>query len=163
MRGTGIHYATMAIMAALVYRTVSGKGQYIDISIHEACALTTDGIPTYVYRGETLIRLYCAYRSGLSNATCRSILRSEIWHRRDARLISGGLNPRNVKNSSQTSRPLVHGRSSARSDNDDPAVGYGQRIAYHRRSPRQLRAARPRTKSTTPARTGAPPGCGPRA
>jgi crotonobetainyl-CoA:carnitine CoA-transferase CaiB-like acyl-CoA transferase len=53
----GGHFAYMAIMAALVYRTVSGQGQYIDASIHEACALTTESaIANYVYRGETLIR-----------------------------------------------------------------------------------------------------------
>jgi crotonobetainyl-CoA:carnitine CoA-transferase CaiB-like acyl-CoA transferase len=32
----------MAIVAALVYRTVAGQGQYIDAAIHEACALTTE-------------------------------------------------------------------------------------------------------------------------
>src|SRR5688500_12282279 len=53
----GCHYAYMAIMAALVYRTVSGQGQYIDASIHEACALTTESaIASYVYRGEVLRR-----------------------------------------------------------------------------------------------------------
>ena len=53
----GGHFANMAIMAALVYRTVSGRGQYIDASIHEACALTTESaIANYIYRGETLIR-----------------------------------------------------------------------------------------------------------
>src|SRR5262245_12187456 len=53
----GGHYAYMAIMAALVHRTVSGEGQYIDASIHEACALTTESaIANYVYRGETLKR-----------------------------------------------------------------------------------------------------------
>jgi benzylsuccinate CoA-transferase BbsE subunit len=53
----GCHYAYMAIMAALVYRTVSGEGQYIDVSIHEACALTTESaIANYVYRGEVLRR-----------------------------------------------------------------------------------------------------------
>jgi crotonobetainyl-CoA:carnitine CoA-transferase CaiB-like acyl-CoA transferase len=36
----GCHFAYMAIVAALVHRTVSGCGQYIDASIHEACALT---------------------------------------------------------------------------------------------------------------------------
>jgi crotonobetainyl-CoA:carnitine CoA-transferase CaiB-like acyl-CoA transferase len=36
----GCHYACIAIMAALVERTLSGQGQYIDTSIHEACALT---------------------------------------------------------------------------------------------------------------------------
>ena len=38
----GCHFAYMAIMAALVHRTASGRGQYIDASIHEACALTTE-------------------------------------------------------------------------------------------------------------------------
>jgi crotonobetainyl-CoA:carnitine CoA-transferase CaiB-like acyl-CoA transferase len=54
---TGCHFAYIAIMAALVYRTVAGQGQYIDASVHEACALTTEAaIANYVYRGETLRR-----------------------------------------------------------------------------------------------------------
>jgi len=53
----GCHFAYISIMAALVYRTVSGLGQYIDVSIHEACALTTEAaIANYVYRGEVLLR-----------------------------------------------------------------------------------------------------------
>jgi benzylsuccinate CoA-transferase BbsE subunit len=53
----GGHFAYMAIMAALVHRTRTGEGQFIDASIHEACALTTESaIANYVYRGETLIR-----------------------------------------------------------------------------------------------------------
>jgi crotonobetainyl-CoA:carnitine CoA-transferase CaiB-like acyl-CoA transferase len=53
----GCHFAYMAIVAALVHRTVSGRGQYIDASIHEACALTTESaIANYVYRGEVLQR-----------------------------------------------------------------------------------------------------------
>jgi benzylsuccinate CoA-transferase BbsE subunit len=53
----GCHYAYMAIMAALVYRTVTGQGQYIDLAVHDACALTTEAaIPTYIYRGESVIR-----------------------------------------------------------------------------------------------------------
>jgi benzylsuccinate CoA-transferase BbsE subunit len=53
----GCHFAYMAIMAALVFRTTTGEGQFIDVSIHEACALTTEAaIANYVYRGETLIR-----------------------------------------------------------------------------------------------------------
>ena len=44
-----------AIMAALLYRTATGQGQYIDASIHDACALTTEAaIANYVYRGEVL-------------------------------------------------------------------------------------------------------------
>jgi crotonobetainyl-CoA:carnitine CoA-transferase CaiB-like acyl-CoA transferase len=53
----GCDYAYMAIMAALVYRTVTGRGQYIDVSVHDACALTTEAaVPTYIYRGESVIR-----------------------------------------------------------------------------------------------------------
>ena len=53
----GGHYAYMGIMAALVARTVSGRGQYIDVSVHEACALTTEAaVPAYIYRGEVLRR-----------------------------------------------------------------------------------------------------------
>jgi crotonobetainyl-CoA:carnitine CoA-transferase CaiB-like acyl-CoA transferase len=53
----GGHFASMAIMAALVHRSVTGEGQYIDASIHEACSLTTEAqIANYIYRGEVLLR-----------------------------------------------------------------------------------------------------------
>jgi benzylsuccinate CoA-transferase BbsE subunit len=53
----GCHFAYMAIVAALVHRTASGRGQYIDASIHEACALTTESaVANYIYRGEVLQR-----------------------------------------------------------------------------------------------------------
>ena len=54
---TGSHYAYMAVMAALYYRTNTGKGQYIDSSVHDACALTTEmHIATYVYTGQVVKR-----------------------------------------------------------------------------------------------------------
>jgi len=47
----GGHFACMAIMAALVYRTVSGQASTSDTSIHEACALTTESaVVNYIYR-----------------------------------------------------------------------------------------------------------------
>ncbi len=53
----GAHYAYMAIMAALYYRDGTGEGQYIDASIHEACALTTEGhVSVYTYTGEVVQR-----------------------------------------------------------------------------------------------------------
>jgi crotonobetainyl-CoA:carnitine CoA-transferase CaiB-like acyl-CoA transferase len=53
----GSHYAYIAITSALVYRSTTGKGQYIDASIHEACALTTEpAVPIYIYRGEVVLR-----------------------------------------------------------------------------------------------------------
>ena len=53
----GCHYAYMGILAALCYRDMSGEGQYIDASIHEACALTTEGaIAIYLSTGEVVRR-----------------------------------------------------------------------------------------------------------
>jgi benzylsuccinate CoA-transferase BbsE subunit len=91
----GCHYAAMAIMAALVHRSVSGQGQYIDTSIHEACALTTESaIANYVYRGETLRRQ--TGRHHAAGTTPRTQFRAKDGNYVTA-LISGGLNPRNVK------------------------------------------------------------------
>ena len=53
----GSHFAYIAIMAAVCYRDVTGEGQYIDASVHEACALTTEAaIPTYIYTGHVVQR-----------------------------------------------------------------------------------------------------------
>ena len=54
---TGSHYAYMAIIAALMHRTNSGRGQYIDASVHDACALTTEmHVNTYIYQGDVVMR-----------------------------------------------------------------------------------------------------------
>ncbi len=53
----GSHFAYMAIGAALVHRTVTGRGQYIDASIHDSCALTTEGAVTrYIYTKQIVRR-----------------------------------------------------------------------------------------------------------
>ena len=53
----GGHYAYIGIMAALNYRSASGRGQYIDASIHDACALTTEmHVATYIYTGQEVRR-----------------------------------------------------------------------------------------------------------
>ena len=53
----GGHYACMAITAALIHRGNTGAGQYIDLSIHESCALTTEGaMSSWIYSGKTMIR-----------------------------------------------------------------------------------------------------------
>jgi crotonobetainyl-CoA:carnitine CoA-transferase CaiB-like acyl-CoA transferase len=92
----GCHFAYMAIMAALVYRSVAGQGQYIDASIHEACALTTESaIANYVYRGEVLRRQ--TGRHHAAGPTPRTQFRAKDGTYVTA-LISGGLNPRNVRN-----------------------------------------------------------------
>jgi crotonobetainyl-CoA:carnitine CoA-transferase CaiB-like acyl-CoA transferase len=44
------HYALLGTLSALIYRDLSGKGQYIDASAHEACSSTTEAaLPTYLY------------------------------------------------------------------------------------------------------------------
>ena len=51
------HYTYMGILAALYFRDMSGEGQYIDSSIHEACSLTTEGaIAIYIASGEVVSR-----------------------------------------------------------------------------------------------------------
>ena len=46
----GSHYAYIAILAAVNFRDYTGKGQYIDTSVHGACALTTEGhIVNWIY------------------------------------------------------------------------------------------------------------------
>jgi crotonobetainyl-CoA:carnitine CoA-transferase CaiB-like acyl-CoA transferase len=53
----GGEYAAIAVMAALNFRDLSGEGQLIDVSIHEAVNTCTEiAIPTYLYNGETVLR-----------------------------------------------------------------------------------------------------------
>jgi benzylsuccinate CoA-transferase BbsE subunit len=91
----GCHYAYIAIMAALVYRTVSGRGQYIDVSIHEACALTTEAaIANYIYRQEVVQRH--TGRHHAAGPSPRTQFRSKDGLYVTA-LVAGRLNPRYIK------------------------------------------------------------------
>jgi benzylsuccinate CoA-transferase BbsF subunit len=46
----GSHYAYIAILAAVNFRDYTGRGQYIDSSVHGACALTTEGhVVNWIY------------------------------------------------------------------------------------------------------------------
>lgn len=91
----GCHYAYMAIMAALVYRTVSGQGQYIDVAVHDACALTTEAaVPTYLYRGET-VRRQTGRHHAPEPTPCTQFLSKDGKY--VTALVAGRLNPRYVK------------------------------------------------------------------
>ena len=91
----GCHFAYMAIMAALVHRTASGQGQYIDVSIHEACALTTEAaIANYVYRGEVVRRQ--TGRHHAAGPTPRTQFRAKDGNYVCA-LVGGRLNPKFVR------------------------------------------------------------------
>ena len=79
----GCHYAYMAIIAALVYRTESGQGQYIDASVHDACALTTEmHVNTYIYQGDVVQRQTGRHASVLQTPQSQLVL-SHVWNQRD--------------------------------------------------------------------------------
>ncbi len=53
----GSHFAYISIAAALLSRSVTSTGQYIDVSTHDSCALTTEAhVNTYIYSGQVVRR-----------------------------------------------------------------------------------------------------------
>jgi crotonobetainyl-CoA:carnitine CoA-transferase CaiB-like acyl-CoA transferase len=53
----GGEYAAISMLAALNFRDLSGAGQLIDVSVHEAVNTCTEiAIPTYIYNGQTVLR-----------------------------------------------------------------------------------------------------------
>jgi crotonobetainyl-CoA:carnitine CoA-transferase CaiB-like acyl-CoA transferase len=53
----GGEYAAVALMAAINFRELTGEGQFIDVSVHEAVNTCTEmAIPTYVYSGQVVMR-----------------------------------------------------------------------------------------------------------
>ena len=73
---------------------VTGEGQYIDASIHEACALTTEAaIANYIYRGEVLQRH--TGRHHAAGPTPRTQFRAKDGTYVCA-LVGGRLNPRYI-------------------------------------------------------------------
>jgi len=53
----GCAFVLHGITVALFDRMTSGEGQYIDVSIHDACAIGTEAaVPQWMYYGETMYR-----------------------------------------------------------------------------------------------------------
>ena len=53
----GAHYGLIGTLMALVYRDMTGEGQYVDASIHEACSCTTEAaVPQYIYMQNVVTR-----------------------------------------------------------------------------------------------------------
>ena len=51
------NWAYIALLNAVLERDQSGRGQYIDVSVHQACSICTEfAIPTWVYRKKVLLR-----------------------------------------------------------------------------------------------------------
>jgi crotonobetainyl-CoA:carnitine CoA-transferase CaiB-like acyl-CoA transferase len=54
---TACHYAVMSALTALLYRGVSGRGQFVDVSMHAAANVTTEMASyNYLVRGTTVKR-----------------------------------------------------------------------------------------------------------
>ncbi|MYE83798.1 MAG: carnitine dehydratase [Gammaproteobacteria bacterium] len=54
---TASHFAVLSLLTALLYRNVSGEGQFIDVSMHAACNVTTEaGSYSWLVAGETVQR-----------------------------------------------------------------------------------------------------------
>ncbi|MGE0701313.1 MAG: CaiB/BaiF CoA transferase family protein [Hyphomicrobiaceae bacterium] len=91
----GGHFAYMGLMAALVHRTMTGRGQHVDVSIHEACALTTESaIANWVYRGETLIRQTGRHHAPAETPRTQFLAKDGTYV---CALVAGRLNPKYVK------------------------------------------------------------------
>lgn len=53
----GGNFACIAVQIGLLQRDASGKGQYIDCSVHEACAACTEmALPSWIYNKAVLLR-----------------------------------------------------------------------------------------------------------
>jgi len=55
--GSKAQHAAVAIAAAFYHRYATGRGQFIDVAIHDACAQGTEGtVPRFVYTGRNQVR-----------------------------------------------------------------------------------------------------------
>ena len=62
----------MEIWADLMYRTESDRGQYIDASVHDACALTTEmHVNTYIYQNQVVLRQTGRHAAATPNAVAQ--------------------------------------------------------------------------------------------
>jgi crotonobetainyl-CoA:carnitine CoA-transferase CaiB-like acyl-CoA transferase len=54
---TGCHYAVMSVLTALLYRFSSGRGQFVDVSLHAAANVTTEAASyAWLVKGDTVQR-----------------------------------------------------------------------------------------------------------
>jgi crotonobetainyl-CoA:carnitine CoA-transferase CaiB-like acyl-CoA transferase len=54
---TGSHYAAISTLVALIYRDMTNKGQFIDVSIHEAISSSTEAaLPMFFYQNNVPLR-----------------------------------------------------------------------------------------------------------
>ena len=92
----GSHYAYIAITSALIYRAATGVGQYIDASVHDACALTTENhLPTYIYTGQIVRRQTGRHAS--VTPTLRTLYRCKDGRYVNIQAVAPNVSPRQVR------------------------------------------------------------------
>jgi benzylsuccinate CoA-transferase BbsE subunit len=87
----GCHYAYIGIMSALYYRNMSGQGQYLDISAHEAAALTTEmHVPNWIYAHNVVQRQTGRHAGVRPEPTQPGTPRGTQMPTADGRFVNGG-------------------------------------------------------------------------
>ncbi|MDE0005277.1 MAG: CoA transferase [Rhodospirillaceae bacterium] len=85
---TGAHYAAMSLLAALVYRDLSGAGQHIDVNINACCNVTTEsGSYAWLVSGASVFRQ--TGRHAAAHPTSPTQVRCS-----DGRFVNTGVPPR---------------------------------------------------------------------
>jgi len=93
---TGSHYAFIGILSALIFRVRTGRGQYIDASVHDACALTTENhVPLYIYTGQVVRRQTGRHAS--PTPTLRTLYRCQDGQYVNTQAIAANVSPRQLK------------------------------------------------------------------
>ena len=93
---TGSHYAYIAILSALIFRTRTGQGQYIDASVHDACALTTENhLPVYIYTGRVVRRQTGRHAS--TTPTLRTLYRCKDGNYVNIQALAPTISPRQLR------------------------------------------------------------------
>ncbi|MCZ6535763.1 MAG: CoA transferase, partial [Chloroflexi bacterium] len=93
---TGSHYACIAILSALIFRARTGQGQYIDASVHDACALTTENhVPVYIYTEQVVRRQTGRHAS--PTPTLRTLYRCKDDKYVNIQAIAATVSPRQLR------------------------------------------------------------------
>lgn len=87
---TGSHWGLIGTLVALAWRDLTGEGQHVDASLHEALACTTEGaMPQYFYAKRAPMR-----QTGRHHA--QTVTPRTQWPTRDGRYVCAFNVPRNV-------------------------------------------------------------------
>ena len=77
---TACHYAVMAALTALIHRLATGKGQFLDVSMHQATNVSTEGGSyNWLVAKETVLRKTGRHASSFPTSESQVLCRDGIW------------------------------------------------------------------------------------